>query len=350
MTDFEAPADLPQPRRSPWLALLLVLLCAFAAAAGLGGWKLWQARAQTEDVVAAQDTLLRRLNRQLGDTQAELQALRDRQSDLTETLHRTVDNVAALQSRGDDVDSALARVNAALQGGRGRAQLVGIEQLLLIAGERAQLAHDQRGALEALGLAQERLGALAEPKLFAIRQALAEERTAFAAVPQPDLEAAALSLSALIRAAPQWPERARAPHQLAPADLPSAAAEAGSGFFARTWAGLREVVGAVFVVRRIDRPVDRLVPAEQEALVGQLLLLKLETARAALIEGRQQALRGALADAVAFLADYYRIDDPALVAARAELLRIAALDLAPPLPELGRSLGLLRAYLDANPR
>jgi uncharacterized protein HemX len=120
--------------------------------------------------------------------------------------------------------------------------------------------------------------------------------------------------------------------------------------FARAWAGLREVLGAVFVVRRIDRPVDRLVPAEQEALVGQLLLLKLETARAALIEGRQQALRGALADAIAFIADYYRIDDPALVAARAELLRIAALDLARPLPELGRSLGLLRAYLDANPR
>lgn len=350
MTDFEASADPAAPRRSPWLALLLVLLCVFGAAAGLGGWKLWQARAQTEDVVAAQDTLLRRLNRQLGDTQAELQALRDRQSDLTETLHRTVDNVAALQARGDDVDTALVRVNAALQGGRGRAQLVGIEQLLLIAGERAQLAHDQRGALEALNLAQERLGALAEPKLFPIRQALAEERTALAAVPQPDLEAAALSLSALIRAAPQWPERSRAPHQLAPAEAPATAAAADSGVFARAWAGLREVIGAVFVVRRIDRPVDRLVPVEQEALVGQLLLLKLETARAALIEGRQQALRGALADSVTFIADYYRIDDPALVAARAELLRIAALDLAPQLPQLGRSLGLLRAYLDANPR
>ncbi|GAC1629531.1 MAG: hypothetical protein NVS9B10_20830 [Nevskia sp.] len=351
MTDYEVPAP-PKPRRSSLGAILFLLFVAIATALAYGGWRVWQARAQTEDTVAAQDTLLRRLSRQLGDTQAELQQLRERQGDILETTKRTVDDVAALQGRAADAEATVARINAALQGGRGRAQLVAVEQLLLIANERAQLAHDPRGALEALTLAQERLGALAEPKLFEIREALAKERTAVRALPQVDLEASALSLSAMIQKAPELPQRSRAPHQLNTVDRePSREVRSdGGGWFARGWANLREVVGAVFVVRRTDKPVDRLLPMEQEGLVGQLLLLKLETARAALLSGNTAALRGAVNDASIFLADYYRPDDPGVLGLRAELDRLRTLELSPKLPDLSRSLGLLRAYLDANPR
>ena len=62
----------------------------------------------------------------------------------------------------------------------------------------------------------------------------------------------------------------------------------GGGVWARGMASLREVLGAVFTVRRTDKPVDRLLPPEQETLVGQLLLLKLETARAALLTMKPQ--------------------------------------------------------------
>lgn len=350
MTEYEVPVP-PRPRRSAWPTILFLLFVAIAAALGYGGWQVWKARLETVDTVAAQQTLLFRLQRQLGDAHAETQQLRERQADLLETVKRTVDDVAALQGRAADADATIARINAALQGGRGRAQLVAIEQLLLIANERAQLAHDPRGALDALTLAQERLGALAEPQLFAIREALAQERTAMLAVPQVDLAAAALSLSGLIRQAPALPQRARAPHHLeAPEAEPDRESHAGEGWFAHGWHNLREVLGAVFVVRRTDKPVDRLLPAEQEGLVGQLLLLKLETARAALLSANTEALRGAVNDAQLFIADYYRPDDPAVLGMRAELDRLRTLDLAPKLPDLSRSLGLLRAYLDAKAR
>jgi uncharacterized protein HemX len=350
MTEYEAPA-LPPPRRSPWGVILFLLVVAIATALAYGGWRIWQARELTEDTVSAQDTLLRRLSRQLGDAQAEIQQLRERQGDIVETTKRTVDDLAALQGRTADAEATVAHINAAIQGGRGRAQLVAVEQLLLIANERALLAHDPRGALDALSLAQDRLGALAEPKLFEIRQALAQERTAVQALPQVDLESAALSLSALIRQAPELPQRSRAPHHLSTADSePAPATSESSGWFSRGLANLREVLGAVFVVRRTDKPIDKLLPVEQEGLVGQLLLLRLETARAALLSGNTGALRGAVNDAALFLADYYRPDDPGVLGARAELDRLRTLDLAPKLPDLSRSIGLLRAYLDANPR
>jgi len=53
---------------------------------------------------------------------------------------------------------------------------------------------------------------------------------------------------------------------------------------------------------------------------------------------------------VQWLGDYYRAEDPTVSAARAELERLRGLELDPPLPDLSRSVGLLRAYLDAMPR
>ena len=198
----------------------------------------------------------------------------------------------------------------------------------------------------------DRLGALAEPKLFAIREALAEERSRLEALPRLDLEASALALTSLIRRSGDLPQRSRAPTHVAVVDTePSRdVAPDGSGAWSHGMASLRELFGAVFTVRRTDKPVDRLLAPEQEALVAQLLLLKLETARAALLNRQTETLRAAVVDAEAFLDDYYRSDDPAVLGARAELDRLLGLELAPALPELGRGLGLLRAHLDAAPR
>lgn len=355
MTEYEVPERRPAKRsawRALWLWFLIAAVLAMLGAGGYAGWTFWQEREATEDTVAAQDTLLRRLSRQLGDVSAEVQQLRQRQGDLADSARRNADLVGGLQGRADDADATLARINATIQGGRGRAQLLAVEQLLLIANERARLARDVPGAMDALALAQDRLGSLAEPKLFPIREALAEERSRLEALPKLDLEASALTLSGLIRRVPELPQRSRAPTHSAIVDAEPSRdiTPEGSGWWARGLASLREVMGAVFTVRRTDKPVDRLLPPEQETLVGQLLLLKLETARAALLGRNTAILRATVEDAETFLDDYYRSDDPAVLGARAELDRLLEVELNPPLPELGRSLGLLRAYLDATPR
>lgn len=340
------------PRRSYWgVTALLLLLLVILAAAGYGGWRVWHANHETEDTVAAQESLLIRMSHQLSDAQSSIEQLRERQSDLTDALHQNADDVAKLQSHNEDVEQTLAHLSADLKGGRTRAQLVAVEQLLLMANDRAQLAHDARGATAALQQAEERLSALAEPRLFEVRKAVADERAALLAVPLADRGAAALNLSGLIARADTLPLRERpAVATPAAAQLPEAPQSFSQGWGAHAWSSLRELFRAVFIVHRTDKPVDRLLPPEQEALVKQLLALKLESARAALLLGDTASFRSALDSAVQWLGDYYRAEDPTVSAARAELERLRGLELDPPLPDLSRSVGLLRAYLDAMPR
>jgi uncharacterized protein HemX len=344
MTDNNLPE--PAPRRSSRF-VLAVLLLAVAGAAGYGAWRIWRAGHETEGAVAAQEALLIRLSHQLGDAQAEVEQLRERDSDLVEALHHNTDDIAKLQSRGDDVEQTVSRLSADLHGGRTRAQLAAVEQLLLLANDRALLAHDARGAATALQLADERLAALAEPRLFEVRKAVAEERTALLALPAADRSSAALSLAGLIDRADSLPLRGRPSAE--PEAMPTTHGSAG-GAPARGWSSLGEVLRTVFIVQRTDRPVDRLLPPEQQGLVTQLLALKLESARAAALLGDTAAFRSAVDSAGRWLGDYYRPEDPMVGAARAELQRLHGLELDPPLPDLSRSVELLRAYLDAAPR
>jgi len=348
MTDNEP--QLPPPRRFPWGALAMLLLLAALAGAGYGGWRMWHANHETEDTVAAQEVLLIRISHQLSEAQSSIEQLRERQSDFGDALHQNADDTAKLQSRGDELAQSLAHLSADLKGGRTRAQLIAVEQLLLLANDRAQLAHDARGATAALQLAEERLSAVAEPGLFEVRKAVAEERLALLALPQADRASAALNLSGLIARADSMPLRERPLTRPAPPQLPEAPHSFNQGWGARAWASLRELLSAVFIVQRTDKPVDRLLPPEQEGLVKQLLALKLESARAALLLGDTASFRSALDLAVQWLGDYYRAEDPTVSAARAELERLRGLELDPPLPDLGRSVGLLRAYLDAMPK
>ncbi len=341
----------PPPRRSPWGILALLLTLVLIAGVGLGGWRIWHASHDTEENVAAQEALLIRLSRQLSDTQSGVEQLRERQSDLIDGLHQNADDVAKLQNRADEAEQVVSHLSADVKGGRTRAQLLAIEQLLLMANDRVQLAHDARGASVALQLAEQRLAALAEPRLFEIRKAVVDERAALLAVPLADHTSAALNLSGLIARADNLPLRqhplVKEPAAAAPPPAPQSFQQSWSE---RGWASLRELLAHVFIVQRTDKPVDRLLPPEQENLVKQLLALKLESARAALLLGDSASFRSALESAMQWLADYYRPEDPTVSAARAELERLHGLELDPPLPDLSRSVGLLRAYLDAMPR
>jgi len=352
MTEYEAP--LRAPRRWPGrilVGLLVLIVLAALAAGAYRGWRLWQQRADAVEIAAAQDTLLRRLSHQVADQQADLEAQRERTADLASSQHQIADALAAEQNRSADFEHALAQLGAALQGGRTRAQLIAVEQLLLIANDRVQLEHDGATAATALQLAQDRLATLAEPKLFEVRKALADERSALLAVPRADRAAAALELASLIDRAASLPLRSRPPVQaVSGSALLGADAPIGAGLWARGWASVKKVLGALFLVRRTDQPVQPLLPADQEALVVDLFDLKLEAARIALLRNQTSAYRSALESAQKLLDENYRVEDPAIVAARDQLEAMKKLELDPPLPDISRSLGLLRAYLDAMPR
>lgn len=341
------PAPAPRPRLPavlPWLLLAVTL-----ALAGFAGWRAWQFRADLLEALEAQERLMHRLSRQLASVQSETEQLAARQDEMGGADRHLVQELASIARRLEESEQAAARLQETVQGGRARFQALAVEQLLLAANDRLLLAHDVPGARKALELADARLAALAEPRLLRVREAVAQERAALAALPDADLSGIALSLNALIRQADALPLAAQAPEHVA--DDPAAAAEAPAGDWPqRLWAKVRAALAQVFVVRRKDDRVVRLLAPEQEALVRQILALRLETARFAALRGEPAVYREAAQAALDWLRRYYKGGDPGVRAAQAELERLAAREPTPALPDISRSLALLRGALEAPPR
>lgn len=325
ITENAAATGLPAVRRSSGVGLgllVFVLLLGIAAAYG------YQQRQQ----------LMR-----LGQLEAQLQA------EQTRAAKAEARSGAAQKSLAEQLD-VQARALAALSENRDvnqRLQLYLVEHLLLTANERAQLSHDAVSAQLALELADARLAQLNQPQLFKLREAIAQERAALARVPRADRVAAGLKVASIIQGAERLPLAARAPERFeapapesAPTPLP-----ADAGWLQQAWAQIKQALGAMFSVRQARGPAPRLLAPEQEALVYQILLLRLESVRASLLAGEAEALREASGAASTWLLQRFHAEDAGVRAALKDLEDLAALPVSAPLPDITGSLALLRAHL-----
>ncbi len=342
-TPLPAEAPLPSrgPRVWPWL-LLLVLL----AALGAGGWQLWQRLETTTETLEAEDALIRRLSQQLRGVETEQLLLERRLADTDGSNQRNGSALAALQAQQDSALKSIENLDATLKGGRARFQLAAVEELLLLAHDRVALARDAAGAITALELADSRLAALADPRLLPVRELLGRERLALLAAPRPDFAGAALTLGGLLERSASLPLRARIPNRFdpaTPAEQQDVPLPPDAEWPARLWAGTRAALGTVFRIQRETRPVDRLLPPEQETLIHTLLDLKLEGARLALLRQEPTSYRDLLDGALRWLDQYYVPGDARVLASRAELERLRTLDLSPALPLPVKALERLRA-------
>lgn len=351
--DPSVPASVSRPAESPQPGLLrfwlgLALLVAIAA----GGYGLWRYSLQLRATIAQQNEQLRQMALGLNGLEVQTDRLEQRQADLVAGSQRAATEVAEFGSRIDLHDQLVGKLDEQLSGGRARFQMAAVEQLLVLANDRLLLARDVGTAITALDEADRRLAALNDPRLFPVRQALAQERTALRAVPQPDLTGAALTLSSLISRAPRMPLAARIPTHFdpPPAEVEAERLPADAPAWARLRDSVREALSSLFTVRRNTGPSPRLLDAEQETLIVQVLMLKLEGARLALLRNDAVSFRDLCESAARWIEDYFNEQDPGVLAARAELERLQPLNLAPPLPDITRSLTLLRAQQGPSPQ
>ena len=322
--------------------LRIVLIVALV---GLCGWALWRGVMTLRN----DHRQIAELTRDLNALEVENSRLGNRQTDLAESARRNSGEISAFESRLDEQGQIVARLSEQYQGGRTRMQITVVEHLLMTANERALLEHDVDGAITALELADQRLAVLGEPRLFAVRRTITEERAALREVPHVDLTAAALTFSSLINRVPRLPLRAQVPQHFEahpePVDVPE-----GARWPARLWASVKQAMSSVFSVRRNLGPAPRLLPPDAEALVFQVLALKLEGARVAMLRGDAISYRDLCDAASSWIKDYFRADDPGVLAAQAELERLRLLKLNPAVPDITRSLTLLRAQMEGPAR
>jgi uroporphyrin-III C-methyltransferase len=325
-----------------WLLTLILL-----GAAGYGLWRGWQWSVGTLDAVSTQQELLARLGREVQNLQAQADELSARQTDLAQAVQRNGQDVAAFGGRLEDSDEAVARLNETVEGGRTRIQLAAVEQLLLMANDRLLLAHDATSALRALDLADQRLARLADPRLHTVREALATERAALTAFVLPDATGFALALGDIQKRAATLPLRVHVPQPGEERAQPDAAAAPQTSWLGRALANARSALANIFALRRDDRGAPRLLAPDEAALVGQVLELKLEGARLALLARDGLAFRELTGAARAWLAQNYDDADTDVQLALRKLDELHAQQLAPAPPDISRSLTLLRGHLGA---
>ena len=336
----------PHRARSGLRAFVLLVLLALLTALAYGGWRVWQRLESTTETLEAEDALLRSMSQQLRAQEGESSQLLRRLEDAEGASQRTASSLLQLQAQQEGALKAIAALDATLKGGRARFQLAAVEELLLLAHDRVALAKDAAGAITALELAEARLAALSDARLLSVRELLTTERLALLSASKPDLTGAVLTLGGLLDRAASLPLRSRVPNRFdrvaatARADMPL---PANAEWPARLWAGTKAALGAVFRIQRETRPVDRLLPPEQEALIHTLLSLKLEGARLALLRGEATGYRDLIDSALHWLGQYYVAGDARVLAAKAELERLRSLELNPALPLPQKALERLRA-------
>lgn len=322
--EIEAPPPTPA-RRSPaalWLLALLLL-----GLAGWRGWSWWQAERAQAHAVASEsgqriDALEERLAALRRDQRSQLQ--RVQQADATNRVLR--DELLGISQRAALLEDSVSKLADPDRHGAQALRLDEVELLLTTAQQRLQLAGDLDGARRAYALAAGVLDGVDDPAYLSLRQTLAQERAALAALGADPVRTAAGRLDAFAAQLTSLPQHV----------------DAGEGARA-PW--LQRLLSRFIEVRRSDRTRLR-APTERVAGLDALLI-ELTLARAALERRDADAWRAALTRAEHWLTRLWP-QSAALRTRRHELQALRALPLALPLPVLGSTLEQLRSMRAAR--
>ena len=302
-----------------WLAALAAVLLAVVA--------LWRVYALEHGTAARQaaafDDLAARvetLSRTLDQRKRDFDGLRGRLADADEVNKSVREELLGLAERSRHLEDAVANLSEQRLSGRDALALNEAEFLLQQAQERLALFQDAPAATAAYRLADSALAATEDPVFASVRQTIGAERQALEAA-KPAETAATLAALAHLRDAL--------------ATLPQHAAVAPSTTQPSRWQGFIDQF-----VRISHSEGDDAFASHDVALTRSLLALDLRSAEAALLARDADGYKAALVRVRAGVGRSF--DAGASAATLAEIDRLAAMPLAPALPELGSALKELR--------
>lgn len=319
-TSIAAAVSPARRKRLRWLPVgITLLLLATTVLASLGAW--WRIGRPLQAQVARQARSIEEIQRRLASAEA--------------WRSTTSDDLAALEHRLRQLNGRVEQLGPQSLIAWSLAQA---DHLLRSARHAAVADQDPARAALALGLANATLAAV--PGSQSLRAALDQTRTALEHAPLPDIGALTGELSSAASALRAAPLRDPAAQATSPAGW--------RGALQAAWRRLDEVI----VVQRVNAPIEPLLRPQEAQYLRQQLALKFTSADLALQRRNTEAFRSELADLQAWGNAYLDVAEPATAAALGRLVRLAALDLRPPLPdiaELELQLDALRRANAADP-
>ena len=256
-------------------------------------------------------------------------------------------DIKTLKENQDAIRASLEKLNSDLRRNRMDWALTETEQLLVIANNRLQLAHDTRSALAALRAADQQMQQLAMPKFLPVRRQLAREISGLESLEKLDVSGVSLRLVTLAENVDKLPLaldiRRRDIGETGPAAQEGEAPAGGAdGNWRRTARSLWQDILSLVRIRDDVAAQRPLLPPEQQYFLRENLRLMLYGAQQALLQGSVPVYQQNLTAAQRLLKDYFDVESQVVAAMQAELDRLLAMKLLTDMPDITGSLATLR--------
>lgn len=276
------------------VTLVLLILLLISALNGVFWWQQRQQIGNIESQLPAIDLLQERIQRQSSDLDNLGSALQAQQQQFDRLQARLNDLLAQQSLTSTDIQLRWA--------------LAEMESLLIMANQRALLAQDVRGARAALDLVDKILEQTPDYRLLPLRELIADEELAMAAVRNLDIAGIAVELQSAIDRVEKLrvvtgPQVVDPPLQLVQSDIKSSSdwRQAASDI----WQQLRSLV----VIRHQQDGVAAALVPEQRYFLYENLKLQLQTARFALLSGQAEVFSDSIKTAQQWLTRYFVGDE-----------------------------------------
>jgi len=351
-TEAETPAAVPERKQGNglviWLALLLSVtaLGAFAltylqdrSAAGAMSNSdadiatLSASVRATRDAIAALEQKVAALGTTDASGDAEIAALEQR-------LNSRLRQFEILPARLSNIEATVSSLQGISTGARDAWLLAEAEYYMQIANAQLQLAGNPELASLALKLADERILQLADPGLTEVRRALSDELRALEVMDSLDTEGITLTLASLASVVDSLPLRQEVVVQ---ADDGTQLDPDLTGVD-RAYASLKNALGGVVSVRRIDESMQPLIAPEAQYFLRANLALQLQAARLAVLRSEEAIFSQSLDDASAWLNEYYDTSNTAVQSTQQTIAEIRGSVFSVAVPDISQSLRALRQF------
>jgi len=307
-----------------WIALVVVVLLSAVSI----GWFYQQLQQQEDDIQSS----LTELSSQNGDWQSKLEQHRQQ-------LGRLDSDQKQLAEKLQQLTDKQQLSNAELQK---RWALQEVKYLLNVANQRAVLAHDVVGAIQALIMADKQLEALSDYRLHPLRAEIAEELMSLQSLTTLDIPGMAIQLQTLaahvdklrVKKGPEV-DFSESPDT---ADITSTETPAWKQAISDIWQQLRSLV----VIRHDQTGEAAVLAPEQRYFLYQNLRLQLESARLALLNADNNSFQHSLKTAITWLDQYFTGEERDAMLASLNSLAEQKIDVS--IPDISGSLNWLEEY------
>jgi uroporphyrin-3 C-methyltransferase len=341
-----APAQ-PQPAVRAGSGALPVAVAALLVALAGAGYTLLRGPAPVTTVVerapvqVAELPELAVLGARIDELNAGRRRLEDEIGRLSARLDRERRELTELPMRLDQLEGQIRRL-AGTDRTRAAWLLAEAEHYLRIANVQLGLASDVPVSLTAMGLANDALRELGDPRLTSVRRLLSAEMAALDRVPRPDIEGIVLTLGSLAESLPTLTLQRPTPDEFRPA---RDGAEEGLAASERAFAAVRDAFAGLVLVRRSSEPVTPLLGDADLSLLTRSLELELLLARLAIMRGDAGMYRRSLESAVQRLEQHFDPGARDVTSMIATLRELGEIELPEELPDISGSLALLTSII-----